>query len=137
MINVSISRLFIVIVILFLCYSSFSQDINDQDKVVNVVFVYLDGENNIYYNGQVISNNELTKSLSKFILQNGKNHSIKFSNERETLYKAYLETQRSIFIAYHEVWEKESLKRYKLSFSNLFLEQQDEIKSLYPMNITE
>ena len=128
---------FVYIVILFLCHSASSQDISDQDKVVNAVSVHIDGESIIYYNGQVISNDELTKSLSKFILQNGKNHSIKFSNERETLYKAYLETQRSIFNAYHEVWEKESIRQYKLSFFNLFIEQQNEIKLLYPVNITE
>ena len=122
---------------LLLCHSAFSQDISDQDKVVNVVSVYIDGENIIYYNGQTISNDELTKSLSKFILQNEKNHSIKFSNARETLYSAFLETQQSIIKAYREVWEEVSLRQYKLEFSNLFLEQQNEIKLLYPKNITE
>ena len=122
---------------LLLCHSAFSQDVGDQDKVISTVSVHIDGENIIYYNGQAISNDELTKNLSKFILQNGKNHSIKFSNARETLYSAYLEFQQSIFKAYQEAWEKESIKRYKLAFSSLFLEQQNEIKLLYPKNITE
>lgn len=62
---------------------------------------------------------------------------ISLQNDRGTSYKLYIAVQNELAAAYTELRNRESEKRFGKDFADLEIEEQKEIKALYPQKISE
>ena len=97
-------------------------------------------------NGKPFATNELKNEIITFLTNFGRNPDLSESPEKavlsirvhkKTQYETYIEIQDQISIAYKELRNSESLKRFNKKYENLNKEQQDVVKKAFPMRVSE
>ena len=128
-------------------------------KQRNVLELRLDADDVLTCNGEVISNNELTKRVEDFVANAGDvadlpekserevhligkcrvsdRHIITIEADRQTTYNAYFEMQNAIVRAYRQLREKMARQQYGHSFNQCSDAERDAIKARYPQRISE
>jgi hypothetical protein len=64
-------------------------------------------------------------------------HVISVQNDRGTRYQAYLDVQNELVAAYNELRDDVSRGRWGRKFMDLMEDQQESVKLIYPLNISE
>lgn len=66
-----------------------------------------------------------------------KNHIISLQNDRGTEYQAYIDVQNELAVAYNELRNDVSRKKFGKAFADLNDEQQKAVQMIYPQRISE
>lgn len=105
-------------------------------KKRDVMNVYLHEDNKLTVNDQPMNIGKLKGEVEKFIATS-KDHVISIQADRQASYETYFAMQNEIMLAYNDLRNSFSKKKYGKRFSELTPEQADVVKKLYPQRISE
>lgn len=112
----------------------------------NVLEIRINSTDQLLVEGELMDISELKDFTKKFILNYGKDPNlsdnpdqavVSLQNDRGTGYDIYIQVQDNLRIAYREIHDVESQKKYGLNFKQLTEEEQDVIKAIIPPKISE
>ncbi|MCD7932251.1 MAG: biopolymer transporter ExbD [Tannerellaceae bacterium] len=128
-------------------------------KKRNLMIVLINTNNQILCNGDYIELAQLKDRVKEFIenpyndeskpekidedvpyfgkMQVTKNHVISLQNDRGTEYQAYIDVQNELAMAYTELRDDVSQKKFGKTFIELDEEQQKAVQKIYPQKISE
>ncbi|WP_190246289.1 ExbD/TolR family protein [Gelidibacter gilvus] len=112
------------------------EDIIDYD-VTKALNIYLDGESQVFANNQKVTHKELRKTIRDYVSENKSESVISLKNDRQTMYKTYIEIQNIIVGEIRSLREQFSKENYKTELDHLTQEQLAEVKKIYPQNLIE
>ncbi len=112
----------------------------------NVLEIRINSGNQLLVEGELMDISQLKDFTKKFITNNGKDRNlsdnpqiavISLQNDRGTEYDIYVQVQDQLRIAYREIRDAESQKRYGLNYKKLNEDEQAIVKAIYPQKISE
>ncbi len=136
------------------------QEKEDTDiKKRNLMVVLINSTNQILANNEYIDISQLKDKVKEFIdnpyneenkpekieedvpffgkLAVTKNHIISLQNDRGTEYQAYISVQNELALAYAELRDDVSKKKFGKAYIDLDEEQQEAVRKIYPQKISE
>lgn len=105
-------------------------------KKRNVMNIYLHSDNKMTVNDQPMPIAKLKAEVEKFVA-NSRDHVISVQADRQANYEHYFAMQNEIMLAYSDLRNSYSKKKYGKRFSELSPEQADIVKKQYPQRISE
>lgn len=113
------------------------EQLQDIDKS-NVLTIQLKADGGVLLNDEQIKDDAaLRKELRHFIIERGKQHVIELQIEREAKYDGYFHLQNQIVLAYGEIRNAASKKKFGTEFARCSVEQRETIMKMYPQRMTE
>lgn len=112
----------------------------------NVFEVRVNSSDQLLVEGEYASINNLKELTQRFILNYGKDPNLSINpeeavvslkNDRGTSYDMYIKVQNELTAAYTDIRNTEAKARYGLILDECTEEQQDKIKELFPMKVSE
>lgn len=112
----------------------------------NVFDVRVNARDQLLVENEYLSIKQLKAATKRFILNNGKNPNlsddpkvavVSLKNDRGTSYNAYIQVQNELTAAYNEIRDKAAISKFGKNYKKLPKILQKEIKSMYPMKISE
>lgn len=109
-----------------------TQEIKKRD----VMNIYLHDDNKLTVNDQPMAIGKLKGEVENFVAHS-KDHVISIQADRKANYENYFAMQNEIMLAYSDLRNSFSKKKYGKRFSELTPEQADVVKARYPQRISE
>ena len=112
----------------------------------NLFIVLVNAQDQLLVNGEWSKVETLRESAKKFIDNNGLDPSLSVSpqkaivslqNDRGTSYDMYVQVQNELRAAYRELRDAQAMNKFAKPYAELTKIQGKEIKSMYPMRISE
>lgn len=111
--------------------------LHDIDKE-NILTIQVTADNKVTLNDvEVKSDNDMRKDIRHFIIERGKQHIIELNVSRDAKYDTYFHLQNQIVLAYREIRNAASKKKYGMEFLKCTEEQKETIMKMYPQRMTE
>lgn len=104
------------------------------EKAINV---YIDGENQFFVNDEKVNLNTLKSKIRTYVSNNESESYIALSSERKTSFASYIDVQNAISAEIDFLRDQFSKEKYNQVFEELTKEQADEIRKVYPFNLSE
>ena len=123
----------------------------------NVINVYIDNRNQLFVNDTLIDITNLRFKIKNFldirsegqnypekhfediavlgVIKINRNARVSLKNEKNTLYKFYVQVQNELLQAFNELRNELSMERFGKTFDNSFEEEQEAVKKVYPLAI--
>lgn len=126
-------------------WSDVEPDITKLNKR-NVYSVLVNAQNQLLVRGEPKRVEDLRNDTKLFIdnpqkradLSEAPNKAIiSLKNDRGTKYSTYLEVYNELQAAYNELWDTESQKKFRKPYENLKIDQKRQVRSKYPLIISE
>jgi biopolymer transport protein ExbD len=104
----------------------------------NLLVLSIDSVNRVVYNGEEIAIDQIRDLGKTFIAGSDiPKHAISLEVNRDARYQTYLSVISELTGAYNELRNEAATTAYQTSFPRLTTEQQDSIRAVYPMHISE
>ncbi|MFC2114301.1 ExbD/TolR family protein [Bacteroidota bacterium] len=112
----------------------------------NVFEVRVNSSDQLLVEGEYATIKTLKDLTKRFILNYGKDRTlsdnpqeavVSLKNDRGTSYEMYIKVQNELTAAYDEIRDAEARAKYGDLLANLTITQQDEIKDMFPMKVSE
>lgn len=113
------------------------QEVQDVDRNKVLTFHVLPGGKLTKDDVEAKIDKQLRRDIRHFIIEKGPRHIIELRVERDADYDSYFQLQNTIVLAYKEIRDAASQKKYGRDYNKLTEEQRDEITKLYPQRIQE
>ncbi len=99
--------------------------------------IYLTKKNEILVDNKNVNLEELKKLVQEYEFKNKSESIISLRNNRNAMYKRYMDIQNAIIGEINNLREKLAKEKYNTTFNKLTKEQAGIIKKIYPENIVE
>lgn len=109
-----------------------TQEVKKQD----VMNIYLHEDNKLTVNDQPMAVDKLKAEVEKFVAHS-QDHIISIQADRKANYETYFAMQNEIMLAYNDLRNGYSKKKYGKRFAELTPEQAEIVKQQYPQRISE
>ena len=110
--------------------------IKDKIDLENVLWVSVNSDNVIFVNEEEKIIDELSEIIRSYMIENKSKAIISLGSERGTAYKTYLEVENTIISEIEFLRTELALEKYDKSLDDLSEDELNEIKRIYPMNIS-
>ncbi len=103
----------------------------------NAIKVYIDGENQFFVNNEKVDLEKLKSKVRAYVSNNESESYIALSSERKTSFASYIDVQNAISAEINFLRDQLSKEKYNQVFKELSKEQSDDIRKVYPFNLSE
>ena len=117
-----------------------------QGNARNIYEVYVNKQDQLLVEDEIIQIEDLREGAKKFIDNNGKNPQLSDSpekaiislvNSRGTSYETYIDVQNELTAAYNELRNTAAMNKYRMNYTELDKAKRKIIRKMYPMKISE
>tara|TARA_B100001250_G_scaffold314041_1_gene276205 strand:- start:1037 stop:1573 length:537 start_codon:yes stop_codon:yes gene_type:complete len=117
-----------------------------QGNARNIYEVYVNKQDKLLVEDEIIQIEDLREGAKKFIDNNGKNPKLSDSpekaiislvNSRGTSYETYISVQNELTAAYNELRNTAAMNQYRMNYTELDNAKRKIIRKMYPMKISE
>ena len=108
----------------------------------DIMRISVNSENELLVNAEYLNIKQLKTKTIEFIThppiwENPKRVVISLQHDRATSYNTYISVYNELKAAYHEIWDKEAMKRFKFNYDDLSVYEKRAIQQDFPQIISE